>query len=134
MGKPSGGSGGLIFTTNKTDSGSVGTSLYIDLGIIPTNVNIWFGNLQATSIDKSLTFEVRTSNAGKNSGIDSDTTLLASIVASVRNGTVLLDMYKNNRLHSISVLGSGVEHFWLKLKSKTASPGDYLYSINYTTE
>jgi hypothetical protein len=137
MPKTSGGGGGggaNIFTTNQTNSGSVGLSLYIDLGTIPVGNKIWFGNLQATSPDKSITFEVRTNLATKNSGVDGDTQLLGSISASNRSGTVVLDMYKNNTLHTTSVLGSGVEKFWLKLKSKSSTPGSYLYSLNYTLE
>lgn len=136
MARPSGGGGGTasIFTTNKTGDGAVGTSLYIDLGLISTGFKVWYGTLQATSPDKSVTFEVRTSNVGKSAGTDADTTLLASIAASTRSGTVVLDMYKNGTLHTVSTLGSGIERFWIKLKSKTATAGSYLYSMNYTVE
>lgn len=130
----SGGGGSTIFTTNKTGDGAAGASLYLDMGLIPTGVKIWFGTLQATSPDKSITFEVRTSNVGKSAGTDADTTLLGSIAAGPRTGTVVLDMYKNNTLHTVSVLGSGIEHFWIKLKSKTTTAGSYLYSLNYTVE
>ena len=136
MGKPggSGGSGGSIFTTNLTNSGSVGASAYLDMGVIPSGFKIWFGTLQATSPDKATTFEVRTNNLTKSAGTDGDTTLLGTIAASTRSGTVVLDMYKSGTLHTLSVLGSGTEHFWLKLKSKSSTAGSYLYSLNYTTE
>ena len=129
-----GGSSNSIFVTNSVGDGLVGLSLYVDLGVIPSGQRIWFGNLQATSPDKSITFEVRTSNAGKSAGSDADTTLKASISASIRGGTVVLDMYKNNTLHTVSVLGTGTEHFWIKLKSKSSTPGSYLFSLNYTLE
>jgi len=46
----------------------------------------------------------------------------------------VLDMYKANTLHTVSVIGTGVEHFWLKLKSKSSTAGAYLYSLNHTLE
>ena len=135
MGKPGGGGGGgsTVFTTNQTNSGSVGTSVYVDLGMIPTGFKVWYGTLQASGPDKALTWEVRTNNATKSAGTDSDTTLLATISSTTR-GTIVLDMYKSGTLHTVSILGSGVEHFWIKIKSKSSTAGSYLYSLNYTTE
>lgn len=133
MGKPGGGGGGSVFNLNITADGSVGTEYFHDLGAIPTSYRIWFGSLQATAPDKSVTFEVRTSNVGKSAGNTSDTTLLASVAASLKSGTKLLDMYKSGRLHTVSVLGSGVERFWIRLVSK-GTPGAYLFSLNYTLE
>ena len=135
MGKPSGGGGGssTIFTTNQSNSGTVGASLYVDLGVIPSGKKIWFGTLQASGPDKALTWEVRTNNLTKSAGTDADTTLLASIASTTR-GTTTLDMYKSGTLHIVSVLGSGTEHFWLKIKAKSSTAGSYLYSLNYTTE
>lgn len=134
MGKPTGGGGGSTnFSSSIVGSGVVASSYWHDLGVIPTGFKIWFGTLQVTSPDKSITFEVRTNLAGQASGSDGSTALLASVAASVRSGTKLLDMYKRGSLHTVSVLGTGVEHFWIKLVSKGSS-GSYLFSLNYTTE
>lgn len=134
MGKPgSGGGGATLFTTSQTNSGTVGTSFYADLGIIPAGFKIWFGTLQASGPDKALTWEVRTNLATKSLGVDSETLLLATISSTTR-GTATLDMYKSGTLHIVSVLGSGTEHFWLKIKSKSSTSGSYLYSIYYTLE
>lgn len=136
MGKPStgGGGGSNLFTSNQTGDGTFGTSLYIDLGVIPTGFKTWFGTGQYASPDKSATFELRTNIASQSTGTDSNTTILGSISAGPRTGTVTADYYKNGRLHTASVIGSGVEKCWLKIKSKSGTLGSYFYSINYTTE
>lgn len=113
---------------------TTGADQWINLGTIPTGKRIWFGTGTFTSPDKSITFEIRTNNAGKSAGSDADTTLLASTAVSVRSGTVISDYYRKGRLHIVSVYGTGVEKFWLRLKSKSGSAGSYLYSINHTTE
>jgi hypothetical protein len=136
MGKASGGgtySGGSIFTTNQTKSGSYGSALYIDFGLIPTGLQIWFGLCQFASPDKSGTFEVRTNLAGQSTGTDGATKLLGSISASSSTGTVNLDLYKNNTLNTKSVIGTGVERIWVKAKAKSSTSGSYYASINYTT-
>ena len=137
MGKAtSGGSytGGNTFTTNQTKSGTYGSSLYIDYGVIPVGLKIWFGLCQFASPDKSGTFELRTSKATKSLGNDTDTTLLGSISAGARTGTVSMDMYKSNTLHTVSVIGTGVEKIWVKVKSSSGASGSYYSSLNYTTE
>jgi hypothetical protein len=125
--------GGSIFTTNKTGTGSYGAALYIDLGLIPTGFRIWFGSGQYSS-SKSGTFELRTSKLTKSAGNDTDTTLLGSISASSKTGTVTQDYYKSGTLHTVSVTSTGVEKFWIKAKSTTATSGTYYYSLNYTVE
>jgi len=137
--KPSSGgsgssSGGNIFTSNISKSGSYDADDYIDCGIIPSGYRIWFGLCQFASPDKSGTFEIRTNKATKNSGNDTDTTLLGSISANTRSGTVNLDLYKNGSLHIVSVLGTGVEKIWVKAKSKSASLGSYYAIVNYILE
>jgi len=140
MGKPSGGtsgggtSGGSIFTTNITGSGSVGSSLYIDLGLIPTGKRAWLGNTQFASPDKSCTFSIRKNNSTKSAGTDADTTQMTSSAAGPTTGTVTTDYYKNGTLHTVSNISTGVEHWWLKIVAKSATVGSYYNSINYTLE
>ena len=135
MGKQTSGSsgattGGTIFTTSKIGSGSVGLSSYVDLGVIPTGWAIWFGTLQVSSPNKSVTFEVRSSLTGQSAGTDGSTKLLSSITASKTTAT--LDMYKSGTLHTVSVLGTGTEHFWIKPKSTSSTSGSYSYTLYYT--
>ena len=127
-------SGSTIFTTKVSNSGTYGAALYIDLGLIPTGFKVWFGNGQYASTDKSGTFELRTSKLTKSAGNDTDTTLLASISASPKTGTVIQDYYKSGTLHTVSVIGSGVEKFWIKIKSTSSTAGSYLYNLAYTVE
>jgi len=139
MGKPSGGgtnTGASIFTTNVSGPTpgplTVGTNEWIDLGVIPTGHYIRFGSAQYGSPDKSVTFQVRTSNAGQSTGSDTLTTLLASSIASVKTGLLNVDYYKSNTLNIKTVVSTGVEHFWLRLKSTSSTAASYMYSINYT--
>lgn len=140
MGRPSAGGGGgsTLFTTKIVGPPpgplTTGLSSYIDLGTIPTGFKIWFGSGQYGSPDKSITFEIRTSLTGQSAGTDGATKLLASASVSPRSGTVTADYYKNGTLHIVSVVGTGVEKFWLVAKSKSATAGSYLYSVNYTLE
>jgi hypothetical protein len=113
---------------------TTGSNQWIDLGPIPTGLRVWFGNGSYLSPDKSITFEVRTNNIGSSAGSDAATTLVASTSVSPRSGAVVSDYYRKGRLHLTSVYSTGVEHFWLHLKSKSGSAGSYLYTINYTTE
>lgn len=133
-----GGGGGNIFTSNVTGPPpgplTAGVDDWIPVAIIPTGLKIWFGNLSAASLDKSLTFEVRANVTGQSAGNTTVTTLLASVSASPTSGTKFLDIYKGGRLHITSVVGTGVESVWLHLKSKTKTAGSYYYSLNYTTE
>jgi len=135
MGKPggSGGGGKSTFDTTISGDGSVNSDYWHSLGVIPTGQKIYFGTLQATSPDKSITFEVRTNLAGQSVGTDGATLLLAAVSATVRSGTKILDMYKNGRLHTVSVIGTGTEKFWIRLKSKGSS-GAYLFNLNHTLE
>jgi hypothetical protein len=143
MPKPGGGGGGggggaSLFTTSIIGPPpgplTVGLVEYISLATIPTGSKIWFGSGQFGSPDKSITFELRTNTTGNSAGTDGATLLLASIAASPRSGTVNADYYKNGSLHTVSVVGTGVEKAWLKLKSKSSTAGSFLYTINYTLE
>ena len=136
MGKPSSGGGGsAIFTTNISGPTpgplTCGTNEWIDLGVIPTGKYIRFGSAQYGSPDKSITFEVRTNIVGQSTGTDANTLLLASSVASTRTGLLNVDYYKSNTLNIKTVISTGVEHFWIRLKSKTATATSYMYSLNY---
>lgn len=134
---PSGGGGSSLFTSNLTGPPpgplTIGADTWINLGAIPTGSKIWFGSGQYASPDKSSTFEIRTNNTGQSAGTDAATALLGSISASARSGTVTQDYYKNGSLNTVTVTGTGVERFWLRIKSKSGSAGSYFYSINYTS-
>ena len=113
---------------------TVGAEHWINLGLIPSGQRLWFGNAQYTSPDKSITFELRSNLTGQSAGTLAATSLLDAASVAPRSGTVTRDMYRKGRLHIVSVVGTGVEKCWLRLKSKSGAAGSYLYSINYTNE
>jgi len=112
---------------------TVATELWVDLGLIPTGQRIWIGNAQYTSPDKSISYNLRTSLVGQSAATLGASASLDSCFVSTRSGTVTRDLYRKGRLHIATVVGTGVEHWWLYLKAK-GSAGSYLYSINYTNE
>lgn len=137
---PSGGGGGggsSLFTSNISGPPpgptTIGANTWINLGSVPTGFRIKFGTGQYASPDKASTFEIRTNNTGASAGTDAATALLASISASPRSGTVTADYYKSGTLNTVTVLGTGVERFWLRIKSKSSTAGSYFFSINYTS-
>jgi hypothetical protein len=134
MGKPSGGGGTVsYFTSNKTGSGSVGLETWVDLGLIPTGYKIWVGVCQWTSIDKTTVFELRTNTSTKSTGTIVNTSLITT--SSIRAGaTISQDLYKNGALHTTTVKSTGIEHWWIRIYSKSATSGSFLYKISYTTE
>ena len=134
MGRPSGGGGSTgFFTSTLTGSSSVGLELWIDLGLIPVGRRYWIGLAQYTAVDKATGFELRTNSATKSTGTTANTTLLAT--ASARAGSTLSqDLYKGGALHTETVLSTGVEHWWIRIYSKSGTAGSYLYKISYTLE
>jgi hypothetical protein len=134
MEKPAGGGGSASFPLNVSNSGSVGSEVWINLGAIPSGLRIWFGNGTYSSINKTIVFDLRTNNIGSAVGNITNTALLGSVSVTARTQTVAVDYYKKGTLHTISVISTGIERFWLRVYSKSGSLGSYLYSINYTTE
>ena len=124
----------ILFDMTFSNSGSAGAELWVDLGAIPTGFKLWFGIMKSTSPDKALTFELRTNTATKSTGTLANTLLLASASVTPKSGTLSSDLYKNGRLHTATVLSSGVERAWLRLKSKSGTLGSYISQISYTTE
>ena len=135
MGKPSGGGSTptTMFTLNKSGSGSSGLELWIDLGLIPTGKDMWIGSTQYTTA-KSTTFELRTNIATKFAAVLAETTLLNTQALTARSKTVTTDLYKAGALHIKTVTSGGVEHWWLRLKSTSATLGTYNYKINFLEE
>lgn len=134
MGKPSGGGGSTnLFTSTLSGSSTVGTESWIDLGLIPSGKRYWIGLAQYTAVDKVTGFELRTNLSTKSTGTTANTSLIST--ASVRTGnTVTQDLYKGGTLHTETVLSTGVEHWWIRIYSKSSTPGTYSYKISYVLE
>jgi len=107
---------------------------WIDLGLINTAYRWFFGVGTYASPDKSITFELRTNNLGVSTGTLANTKIIDTVAVSPKSGTLNRDMWKNGRLHITTNYGTGTEHCWLRLFSKTAAAGSYLYSLKYTLE
>lgn len=123
----------VIFSSVASASGTVGLEVWLDLGLIPVGKRYWIGSGSYTSVSKVLTFELRTNTAGKSVGALSATSLLDT--SAVKAGaTVTKDLYKRGTLHVTTAYGSGVEHWWLRVFSKSSTSGNYLYKISYMTE
>jgi hypothetical protein len=113
---------------------TAGADLWIDFGVIPVGYKVWIGKAQYTSPYKSITFELRTNLAGKSTGTLANTKILDTYAVAPKSGTLTRDLYKNGLLHITTVLGTGVEHWWLHLTTKTATAGAYYYSVYYAKE
>jgi hypothetical protein len=107
------------------------TETWIDLGTIPSGSKAWFGYADYMPDGKTTIFELRTNTAGNSTGTTGTTTLLGR--ASVRDGvTASVDYYRNGRLSTKSVAGTGTEKMWLRLTSKSAAAADAYWWIYYT--
>ena len=122
----------VLFDTTATASGTNGASIWIDLGLIPSGFRRWIGSWTIYGA-KADTFYLYTNKTGKSSGITADCTLLAS--GTVKAGaTITQDLYKRGSLHTTTVYGTGVEHWWINIVSKSSTSAAYNYKVLYTTE
>ena len=108
---------------------TVGSDLWIDMGLIPTGKRIVFGVVYWTCT-KTTTFELRTNLATKSAGTLVDTLLLSSASTSTKAPTKTLSFAKS-RTAVQTVIGTGVEHWWLHLVSKSGTATPYNYDIWY---
>jgi hypothetical protein len=113
---------------------TVGTEHWIDMGVIPSGFARWFGSMILTSPSKSITFELRSNVLGQSAGTTGATTLLGTVSVSPKSRTITLDLYKNGRLHTATVTGTGTEKWWLRLRSKSGTAGEYTYKVSSTLE
>jgi hypothetical protein len=122
----------ILFDQQKTGSGNVATSLWVDLGVISSGFKYRLGIGNLGSLMKSITFDIRTNKLTKSAGTLTDTTSIASYAVGPKTkpNPYALDCYKNNSLAKYTVVGSGTEHWWLLLTAKGASAA-FNYQINY---
>jgi hypothetical protein len=122
----------VIFDQAKTASGSNGSDLWIDLGLIPTGLRMWIGSWTVYGA-KADSFYLYTNKTGKSTALATDCTLLASV--SIKAGaTVTQDLYKKGTLHTTTVYGTGVERWWINIKAKSSTSASYNYKVIFTTE
>lgn len=122
----------VLFDKTVTGSGSNGAGLWIDLGVIPTGLRVWIGNWTVYGA-KADSFYLYTNLEGKSTASTGACKLLASV--SVKAGaTATQDLYKKGTMHTTTVYGTGVEHWWIYIKSKASTLAAYNYKVVYTTE
>lgn len=120
-----------IFNLAVSSTGTVGLETWIDLGLIPTAQQIWLGAATFSAQGKAMTFEIRGNTSTKSAGTTAATTLLAT--KALKAGTSgTLDLYKNGSLIVRSIVGAGVEKWWLRIYSRSSTASAYNYTINYT--
>ena len=122
-----------LFNLTTTVTSTVGLETWVDLGLIPSGYDYWIGTGAYTAITKAMTFELRTNIATKATGTTTNTTLLDTAAPKV-GATISHDLYKKGTLHTKTVKSTGVEHWWLRIFSKTTTSGSYSYKIAYTLE
>ena len=81
--------------------------------------------------NENLQFETRSNVQGKNTNTVSDTQLHDWV--SVAGGfSVDRDFYQNGYINTTTVVGTGVEKVWLRIKSQSQATGFYDYIVRYT--
>jgi hypothetical protein len=121
----------VLFDQVVSRTGQVGAELWLDLGLIPLGRKVWVGSVAYTSVNKAITFEVRSNLVGKSTSGTTNTVLLATGAPKV-GATLTQDLYRNGRLYTVTVTGTGTERWWLCLKSKTKTLGDFMFKAFHT--
>lgn len=122
-----------LFNLTKQISGSVGTSSWIDLGLIPSGYDFWVGSWTCSDPAKAIAFNLYTNNIGQSSASALTCKLLAT-VSPKTGSSVTQDLYKRGALHTSTIKGTGTEHWWVNLTSKSNTSGTYNFTIYYTQE
>jgi hypothetical protein len=122
-----------LFNLTKQVTGTVGSSAWIDLGLIPNTYKIWIGSWNCSNPSKSISYSLYTNNLGQSTGSTSTCTKLASMIPKT-GASITQDLYKNGLLHTVTVKSTGVEHWWVNLTSKSGTSGTYMFTIYYTQE
>ena len=122
-----------IFDTVISGSGTVNSEVWVDLGLITTGLQLLLGYATYIAEDKTLQFETRSNLATKSAATVVDTQLLDW--TSVPSGSgVDRDFYQFGYVNTPTVVGTGTEHLWLRIKSNSSSSGAWDYILRYTTQ
>jgi hypothetical protein len=122
-----------LFNLTIKSSASVGTDLWIDLGLIPSGYDYRIGSWTVTAIGKAMTFELRTNMLTKSVGTLATTTTLA-LVSARADRSVTGDLYKRGTLQTKTVVSTGVEHWWIRVTSKSGTTQTMMYQVSYLRE
>ena len=123
-----------IFELVMFGSGTVGTDIWVDLGIIPSGKQILLGYATYVAIDKNTQFETRSNLEGYSDGTTAHTEL--HDWTSTASGTSIdRDFYMGGNVNTLTVIGSNHnERLWLHITAQAASAGAFDYIIRYTQQ
>lgn len=121
-----------LFDQTTTGSGTNGSSIWIDLGLIPSGYRKFIGSWTVYGA-KADSFYLYTNKTGKSTSLATDCTLIASCAIKA-GATVTQDLYKRGTLHTVTVYGTGVEHWWINITSKSSTAAAFNYKVISTTE
>jgi len=119
-----------IFDTIIYGTGTLGTSTWVDLGAIPTGKQISIGFATLVAEDKNLQFVLRSNLTGQGAGTD-NATALHDWAAAPSGLSVDRDLYQNGNIQTVTVVGTGTEHWWLHVQAQSNATGTYDYIIRY---
>jgi len=122
-----------VFDSIMTGTGSVNAELWVDLGLIPNGKQILLGYATYTAEDKNLQFETRSNLSTKSTATVVDTTLL-DWTSTTAGGSVDRDFYQYGNIATTTVMSTGVEHLWLRIRSQSQAAGVYDYIVRYTLQ
>lgn len=120
-----------IFEEVLSGTRTLTSELWVDLGLIPTGQQHWFGYATYIAETKYFTFELRTNKTGKSAATVADTTL--HDFGAANQDSVDRDFFQFGNVLASSVVGTGVERSWLRIRSNTGASGDASYIIYMTS-
>ena len=119
-----------IFDKTISGSGTVNQELWVDLGVIPNGKQLLLGYATYIAEDKALQFETRSNIAGQSTGTIGNTTL-HDWTATTTGSSVDRDFYQYGYVNTTTVVSTGVEKLWLRIKSGSAAAGAWDYILRY---
>jgi len=122
-----------IFDQALYGSGNANADLWVNLGVIPNGQTIQLGYATFMAVDKNMQFELRSNTAGFSDGTTAHTQLHDWSGAS-SGAAVDRDFYQYGNLNTVTIQGTGTEHWWLHVTSQSSSSGGYAYIIRYTLQ
>jgi hypothetical protein len=120
-----------VFDLTMSNTGTVGTETWVDLGVIPNGKQLWVGYATFGAVDKNLQFELRYNNAGVSTGTLANTTLM-DYSGTTAGSSIDRDFYWYGALATMTGVSTGSEKLWLRVIGQGQSTSGFEYIIRYT--
>jgi hypothetical protein len=121
-----------VFDLTMSNTGTVGTETWIDLGTIPNGKQFWVGYATFGAVDKNLQFELRYNNTGTSTGTLANTTLM-DYSGTTAGSSIDRDFYWYGALATMTTVSTGSEKLWLRVVGQGQALSGFEYIIRYTT-